>query len=113
MLVTMCVFYKHNNCIFSDLQALGDLLMHTSGNNEHYEHELEYNKRCITQLLFVLNGFIYIFKYIFNCMLCPNAAPRFFCACNALSLNYIGYESNGNDMKTTGGAKTFVHMCKM
>jgi len=27
---------------FSDLQALGDLLAHTSGNNEHQEHELEY-----------------------------------------------------------------------
>ena len=39
---------------FSDLQALGDSLAHTSGNNEHQEHELEY-KKCITQLLFVLN----------------------------------------------------------
>ena len=26
-----------------------------------------------------------------------------------LSLNYIGYESDGNDMKGTGGVKTFVH----
>ena len=45
---------------FSDFQAFGDLLMHTSGNNERYEHELECNKRCIMQLLFVLSG-LYIF----------------------------------------------------
>ena len=32
-----------------------------------------------------------------------------FCECNALSLNYIGYESDGNDMKATGGMTTFVH----
>ena len=38
-LITMCVF---SNCMLSDLQALGDLLMHTSGNNEHQEHGLEY-----------------------------------------------------------------------
>ena len=38
-------------------------------------------------------------------MLCPNAILRFlyFCVCNGLSLNYIGYESDGNDMKATGG----------
>ena len=49
---------------FSDFQAFGDLLMHTSGNNEHYEHELECNKRCIMQLLFVLSG-LYIFDVHF------------------------------------------------
>ena len=49
---------------FSDLQAFGDLLMHISGYNEHYEHELECNKRCITQLLFVLSG-LYIFDVHF------------------------------------------------
>ena len=27
---------------FSDSQALGDLVMHTSGNDEHQEHGLEY-----------------------------------------------------------------------
>ena len=32
-----------------------------------------------------------------------------FCVCNALSLNYIGYESDGNDMLATGGVTTFVH----
>ena len=57
-------FLNNNNCIFSDLQAFGDLLMHTSGNNEHYEHKLEYNKRCITQLLLELNG-LYIFDVHF------------------------------------------------
>ena len=72
-----CVYFLNNNTIvFSDLQAFGDLLMHTSGNNEWYEHEFEYNKRCITQLLFVLSG-LYIVD-VFNCMLCPKVAPRFF-----------------------------------
>ena len=52
----MCAFLNNNNCIFSDLQELGDLLMHISDYNEHYEHELEYNKRCIMQLLFKLSG---------------------------------------------------------
>ena len=42
--------------MFSDLQALGDLLMHASGHNEHQEHELEYKEKIyITQLLVVLN----------------------------------------------------------
>ena len=48
---------------------------------------------------------VYIFfMYIFNCMLCPNNALLFFiiCVCNALSLNYIGYESDRNNMKATG-----------
>ena len=36
-----------------------------------------------------------------------------FCVCNALSLNYIGYESDGNDMKTSGGVTIFVNLCKM
>ena len=84
--------------------------MHTSGNNEHKEHKMEYQKRCITQLLFVLNV-LYTFDVHFNCMVCPNNAPRFFifCVCNSLSLNYIGYESDGNDMKATGGVTTFVY----
>ena len=42
----------------------GDLLMHTSRNNEHYEHELECNKQWIAQLLFVLSG-LYIFDVHF------------------------------------------------
>ena len=109
-------FPNNDNCIFSDLQAFGDFsfLMHTSGNNEHYEHELEYNKRCIMQLLFVLSC-LYIFDVHFNCMLCPNTAPNFFifCVCNALLLNYMGYESNGNGMKAIGGVTTFVHLRKM
>ena len=33
--------------MLSDLLALGDLLMHTSGNNEHQEHELEYKKMTV------------------------------------------------------------------
>ena len=55
--------------------------------------------------------FIILLMYIYNCMSCPNTAPRFFifCVCNALSLNYIGYESDGNDMLATGGVTTFVH----
>ena len=36
-----------------------------------------------------------------------------FCACNALLLNYIGYKSDGNDMKASGGVTTFEHLCKM
>ena len=39
--------------------------------------------------------------------------PKIFCVCNALSLNHIGYESDGNDLKATGGVKTFVYLCKM
>ena len=36
-----------------------------------------------------------------------------FCVCNALSFNYIGYESDGKDLKATGGVATFAHLCKM
>ena len=38
----MCIQFGILIVCFSDLQALGDLLMHTSGNNEHQEHGLEY-----------------------------------------------------------------------
>ena len=87
--------------------------MHTSGNNEHYEHKLEFTMMHYATVV-CTEWFIYIFLIcIFNCILCPNAAPRFFCACNALSLNYIGYESDGNDIKAIGGVITFVHLCKM
>ena len=36
-----------------------------------------------------------------------------FCACNALLLNYNGYESDENDVLATGGVTTFVHLCTM
>ena len=43
----------------------------------------------------------------------PTSPQDFFCVCNALVLNYIGYESDGNDLKATGGVTTFVYLCKM
>ena len=70
-------FLSNNNCIFSDLQAFDDLLMHTSGNNEHYEHELEYNKRCITQLLFLLSG-LNIFDVHFKLHIMSQRHPKIF-----------------------------------
>jgi len=63
---------------------------------------------------------VYIFLMnIFNCMLLvlhvmsqrrPNG---FFCTFNALSLSNIGCESDGNDMKATGGVAAFAHLCRM
>ena len=48
VLVAMCVYVvsipSNNNVCFSDLQALGDLLMHTCGYSEHQEHQLEYKE---------------------------------------------------------------------
>ena len=45
VLVAMCLFSKQ--MCFSDLQALGDLLMHTSGSNENQEHGLEYKNDAL------------------------------------------------------------------
>ena len=44
VLVTMCGFLSKNNVCFFDLQAINDLLMLTSDNSEHQEHELECNE---------------------------------------------------------------------
>ena len=43
-------------------------------------------------------------------MLCLNEAPRFciFAYENALSLKYIGRDSDGNELKVIGGVATFV-----
>ena len=51
--------------------------MHTSGNNEHQEHGLEYKKRCITQLLLVLNG-LHIFDVYFQMHVMFKRRPRIF-----------------------------------
>ena len=75
--------------------------------NEYREHELE---RYITRLC--LYWMVYVFlMYIFKCMSCSNEAPRFFyfLYMNALSSNYMGYQSDGNNTKATGGVKTFIH----
>ena len=47
--------------------------------------------------------FCIFLMYTFICMLCLNDVPLIFCACNALPLNYMGYESDGNSMLATGG----------
>ena len=42
---SVCILWTIIIVCFSDLQALGDLLMHTSDHNEHQEHELEYKEK--------------------------------------------------------------------
>ena len=46
--VCICGIFKaissNNNVCLSDLQALGDLLMHTCGYSEHQEHGFEYKE---------------------------------------------------------------------
>ena len=62
------------------------------------------------QLLFKLSG-LYIFGVHFQLHVMSQCNPNFFifCVCNALSLSYMRYESDGNDMLATGGVTTFVH----
>ena len=58
------------------------------------------------QQLFVLNGFdVHFYLHAMS----QQRWPKIFCVCNALSLNYIGYESDRNDMLATGGVITFVY----
>ena len=45
-------------------------------------------------------------------MLCPNATPIFFVYAMLCHENYMRYESDGNDLKATGGVATFVHCVK-
>ena len=66
---------------FSDLQALDDLLMHTSGNNEHQEHELEYKEKIHYTAFACTRWFTYFLMYIFKCMLCPNKTQGFSIFC--------------------------------
>ena len=63
--------------------------------------------RCITRLLFVLNG-LYIFDVHFQMHVISKKTQgfSFFCTGNALPLVYFGYESGGNDLKATGDVAT-------
>ena len=67
-------------------------------------------KRCITWLLFVLNG-LHVFYVYFKMRVMSKRHTRiffYFCIRNALSLVYIGYESGGNNLKATGDVATFI-----
>ena len=67
-------------------------------------------KRCITQLLFVLNG-LHIFDVYFQMHVMSKRCPRIFLIFvyeMFLSLVYIRYESGGNDLKATGDVATFT-----
>ena len=52
--------------------------------------------------------FIYFWYTFLNACHVQMTSQDFLIFC-ALSFNYIGYESDGNDMKATGGVVTFVH----
>ena len=95
---------------FSDLQAPGDLLrciLLVVINTRNMDWNIE--KRCITRLLFVLNG-LHIFDVNFKWMLCPNDAQGFFefLYMKCFVIVYIEYKSGVNDLKATGDVATFT-----
>ena len=67
-------------CIF-DLQVLGDLMMCTLFYDDQQEHKLEYKENIFNILVFTvwfsINYYVFL-MYFFKCMVCTNAAPRFF-----------------------------------
>ena len=68
-------------------------------------------KRCITRLLFVLNG-LHIFDVYFQMHVMSKSHPRIFLIFAYEILCHwpvcIGYESGGNDLKATGDVATFT-----
>ena len=97
----VCILWTIIIVCFSDLQALGDLLMCTSGHNEHQEHELEYKEKIHYTAVGCAEWFINFWYAFWNaCYVWMKPRDFFiFCIWNALSLKYIGYESDGNELK--------------
>ena len=86
--------------------------MHTSGNSEHQEHELEYKKEIHYTAVVYTEWFTYFWCTFLNACY-VQTKPRYFLIFdiwNALSLVYIRDESDGNNMKATGDVATFTYI---
>ena len=106
----VCIFWTIIIVCFSDSQALGDLLMHTSGSDEHQEHGLEYWKEMHYTAVVCTEWFTFFWCVFSNACYVQTLPQDFlnFCIWNTLSLVDIGYESGGNDLKATGDVATFT-----